>query len=374
MTDMRRTPLYEVQKEQGGKFVPFAGYEMAVTFSGLMSEHAAVRERVGMFDVSHMGELIMEGPQALDALQAIVTNDVSKLVDGKAQYTVMCVDNGGIIDDLIVYREQVDRYFICINASRREADFQHIRQHAARFRCKVSDVSESYAQIALQGPKAAAVLCSVTAASVQDMPAFTWADLQVAGISKVRVARTGYTGEHGYELYCAAGQADALWRALFEAGQPQGIAVCGLGARDTLRLEMKYPLYGNDIDLEHNPIEAGLGWVVKLQKGEFVGRAALQAIKTEGPKRALVGFTMEGRGIPRQGYPIAVDGKVVGMVTSGTHSPTLGAPIGVGYVPAALGKQGTALQIVIRDKHVAAKVAATPFVNKSPKIREAEKQ
>ena len=365
MTEMRRTPLYEVQAEQGGKFVPFAGYDMAVTFAGLMSEHAAVRERVGLFDVSHMGELVVEGPQALDALQTIVTNDVSKLVDGKAQYTVMCLENGGIVDDLIVYREAADRYFICVNASRRAADFQHMRQHAARFRCKVTDVSDSYAQIAVQGPKAALVLGSITSAHIQDMLSFTWVDVQVAGIPNVRVARTGYTGEHGYELYCPSADAPDLWRALFKAGEPHGIAACGLGARDTLRLEMKYPLYGNDIDLQHNPLEAGLGWVVKLQKGEFIGRAALQAIKTAGPQRAWVGLTMEGRGIPRPGYAIAVDGNSVGVVTSGTHSPTLGAPIGVGYLPAALSKIDTPVQIIIRDKPVAARVSATPFIQLS---------
>ena len=363
---LRRTPLFDVQKARGGRFVPFAGWEMPVQFSGLVAEHRAVREHAGLFDVSHMGEVRVEGPEALEALQFIVTNDLSKLVDGKAMYTVMCVEDGGIVDDLIVYREAADRYFLCVNASRRQADFQHLRQHAARFRCSMVDVSDSYAQLALQGPKAASLLAELTAHPVADMAPFTWADAPVGGVNPVRIARTGYTGEHGFELYCAPAQAPALWQALEEAGTKYELAPCGLGARDTLRLEMKYPLYGNDIDLQHNPLEAGLGWVVKPGKGAFVGSAALAKIKEAGCSRRWVGFKMTERGIPRQGYVIAAAGEPVGVVTSGTHSPTLGEPIGCGYVPAALAKPGSSLQIIIRDKPVGGIVVSTPFLKRDP--------
>lgn len=337
---------------------------MPVQFAGLVAEHQAVRQHAGLFDVSHMGELIVEGPEALAALQHVVTNDLGKLTDGKALYTVMCVESGGVVDDLIVYRESTTRYFLCVNASRRDADREHIRRLITRFRCKLSDVSQDYAQIALQGPQADAILAKLTSHPVAPMAPFTWADTTVAGLDKVRVARTGYTGEKGFELYCAPAQAEPLWRALEEAGGPLGLVPCGLGARDTLRLEMKYPLYGNDIDLDHTPLEAGLGWVVKLAKGDFVGQAALAAQKEKGVARKWVGFKAVERGIPRQGYPIAVGGKEVGTVSSGTHSPTLGYGIGCGYVPAEHAAVGSRLDIIIREKTVAAEVVATPFLKR----------
>ena len=362
--ELRQTPLCALQELRGGRMVPFAGWRMAVQFAGVMAEHQAVRERVGLFDVSHMGELMVEGPQAQAAVQHVITNDVSTLALGRALYTVMCTEDGSIVDDLIVYAESPERYFICVNASRREDDFAHFRRHVSRFRCTVSDVSDAWCQLALQGPKAQAVLAKLTGHDVAAMPSFAWADATVADIPGVRIARTGYTGEHGYELYCAAGQGPKLWEAIENAGAPEGLALCGLGARDTLRLEMKYPLYGNDIDLLHNPLEAGLGWVVKFKKGPFVGSDALAAYKAAGLKRRWVGFQMVERGIPRQGYPIHVDGAPVGTVTSGTHSPTLQAAIGCGYVPSESAKVGSPLQILIRDKLVAATVVATPFLKR----------
>lgn len=362
MTDTtRHTPLYQVQLERGGRFVSFAGWQMPVQFAGVMAEHQAVRTRAGLFDVSHMGEMLVEGPDALAALQYAVTNDVSRLVDGKAQYALMCAPSGGVIDDLIIYREAADRYFVCVNASRREVDFSHLRTAVTRFRCKVSDCSDDYAQLALQGPKALGLLASLTDLDLQGLPSFSFVDGCVAGIDKVRVARTGYTGEDGVELYCAPHVAEELWRAIEKAGAAYSLALCGLGARDTLRLEMKYPLYGNDIDLEHNPIEAGLGWVVKLNKGDFVGRAPIAAALANGPERRWVGFKMVGRGIPRHGYPIRVDGRAVGNVTSGTHSPSLGEPIGVGYVPASFAAKGMDIEVVIRERAIAAVVVDTPF-------------
>jgi len=361
MSETRRTPLYRVQAERGGRFVPFAGWEMPVQFTGLLAEHQAVRERVGLFDVSHMGEVVIEGQEALAAVQHLVTNDVSRLEDGTALYTVMCVESGGIVDDLIVYREASDRYFLCVNAGRKDEDVAHITSTLKRFACTVTDRSLDFAQIAVQGPRALALLSELTRVKVAAMPSFTWQDASVAGIDAVRIARTGYTGEEGAELYVAPGRAEELWRALEKAGEKHGLALCGLGCRDTLRLEMKFPLYGNDIDLEHNPIEAGLSWVVKLNKGEFLGRAALAACAAAGPSRRWVGFKMEGRGIPRHGYPVHVGGKEVGLVTSGTHSPSLGEPIGAAYVPAAVAAVGSKLEIIIRDKPVAAVVVKTPF-------------
>ena len=364
-TTLKRTPLYHVQHAHGGRFVPFAGWEMPVQFAGVMLEHTAVRQRAGLFDVSHMGEIVVAGPQALAALQAICTNDLATLVAGRALYTVMCTPDGGIIDDLIVYCEQPrSRYFLCVNASRRDDDLAHIVLHAKPFDCTVEDVSDTYAQLALQGPAALSILAAVCPAAVASLPAFAWADTSIAGLAAgdmVRVARTGYTGEHGYELYCSNTAAEPLWQALEAAGQAHGLVPCGLGARDTLRLEMKYPLYGNDIDLAHNPLEAGLGWVVKFNKGDFCGRDALLATKQQGCTRRWVGLKMTERGIARPGYPIVAAGKEVGMVTSGTHSPTLGEPIACGYVPQDLAAVGTPVSILIRDKPVAAVVAKTPF-------------
>ena len=341
--------------------MPFAGWEMPVQFAGIIAEHQAVRTRVGLFDVSHMGELTIEGPDALAAVQYAVTNDVAKLRDGTALYAAMCVESGGIVDDLIIYREAADRFFLCVNASRKDADFAHLRAVVTRFRCRVYDRSDDFAQLALQGPKALALLGELTALAVGMMPSFTFVDGTVAGITGVRIARTGYTGEDGVELYCAPQAADALWRALERAGEKYGLAPCGLGARDTLRLEMKYPLYGNDIDLEHNPIEAGLGWIVKLAKGDFLGHTAIAAVAANGPARQWVGFKMNGRGIPRHGHRIRADGKDVGVVTSGTHAPSLGEAIGAGYVTANLAAVGTKLEIVVRDKVVPAVVVDTPF-------------
>ncbi len=357
----RKTPLYEVFAQRGARFVPFAGWEMPVQFTGLIDEHTAVRTRVGLFDVSHMGEVTIAGKDALPAVQHLITNDASKLVDGKAIYTVMCVPEGGIVDDLIVYREAADRYFLCVNAGRKDADVAHIKATLSRFDCKIDDRSDDWAQIAIQGPRALQLVASLTKADVQGLASFSFVDTTVGGVGGVRIARTGYTGEPGVELYVAAKDAVKLFSAVEEAGKPHGLALCGLGARDTLRLEMKYPLYGNDIDLAHTPLEAGLGWVVKLDKPDFVGKAALAAQKQKGVARKWVGFKMQGRGIPRHGYAIAKDGKTVGEVTSGTHSPSLGEPLGAGYVPSALAEVGSTFDVIIRDKPVPAVVVKTPF-------------
>lgn len=365
MNQSKRTPLFGVQTQRGGRFVSFAGWDMPVQFSGVIAEHEAVRKHVGIFDVSHMGEVRIAGPEALAAVQYLVTNDVGRLENEQALYTVMCVASGGIVDDLIVYRESAESFFLCVNAGRKAEDVAHIQSTLKRFNCTVVDLSDDFAQVAVQGPKALALLSELCRdTNIAAMPSFTWKDVTFAGIEGIRVARTGYTGEEGAELYVRPDRAEQLWLELEKAGEKYGLVPCGLGARDTLRLEVKFPLYGNDIDLDHNPIEAGLGWVVKPKKGDFLGREALVACSSQGVKRKWVGFKMEGRGIPRHGYPVRVDGKDVGVVTSGTHSPSLNEPIGTAYVPSELAGVGSRFAVIIRDKAVPAVVVKTPFYTK----------
>jgi len=340
--------------------VPFAGWRMPVQYKGIKSEHEAVRTRAGLFDVSHMGELLVEGPRADLAVNTLVTNDVSKIDVGQALYTVCCNDAGGILDDLIVYRLEEAKLLVVCNASNRDKIAEHF---GARLPNGVSfqDVSDRWALLALQGPHAATILAAVNAdKKVVDLAPFRVARAEVAGV-EAWVARTGYTGEDGFELFCGNEDAPTLWRALLAAGKPHGIQPVGLGARDTLRLEARLMLYGNDIDENTHPFEAGLGWVVKLDAGDFVGRRALRARKEAGLERRLVGFEMTGRGIARHGYPIVVDSKPVGTVTSGSPGPTVGKNIGLGYVPKALSRVGTTLGIEIRGKVVDAVVVRTPF-------------
>ncbi len=340
--------------------MPFAGWRMPVQYKGIKAEHEAVRTRAGLFDVSHMGELVVEGPEAALAVNTLVTNDVSKLEVGQALYTVCCNEAGGILDDLIVYRLEDDKVLVVCNASNREKIVQHF---ATKLPDGVSfrDVSDRWALLALQGPSAAAIIRDVGApTTVTDLAPFRVSRAELAGV-EAWVARTGYTGEDGFELFCANEDAVALWRALLSAGKPHGLEPVGLGARDTLRLEARLALYGNDIDESTNPFEAGLGWVVKLDGQDFLGRAALRAIKEAGVDRRLVGFEMTGRGIARHGYPIVVDGKPVGTVTSGSPGPTVGKNIGLGYVPKALSRVGTTLGIEIRGKVVDALIVRTPF-------------
>jgi aminomethyltransferase len=333
---------------------------MPLQYAGIKAEHEAVRTRAGLFDVSHMGELLIEGSEAYLAVNTLVTNDVSKLEVGQALYTVCCNRAGGILDDLIVYRLEADKILVVCNASNREKIAEHF---AAELPNGVSfrDVSDRWALLALQGPSAAAIMRDVGAPTrVIDLAAFRVCRADLAAV-EAWVARTGYTGEDGFELFCASEDAAILWRALLSAGEPHGLEPVGLGARDTLRLEARLALYGNDIDQSTNPFEAGLGWVVKLDGHDFLGRAALRAIKEAGVDRRLVGFEMTGRGIARNGYPIVVEGKRVGTVTSGSPGPTVGKNIGLGYVPKALSQVGTALGVEIRGKVVDAVVVRTPF-------------
>ena len=364
---LKRTSLHDTHKAAGARIVPFAGWEMPVQYEGVIPEHKAVRAAAGLFDVSHMGEFVLEGKGSAEFLNGLLTNDVTKVAIGQAQYNVMLYENGGIVDDLIVYRRGDDRWLVIVNAGNIAKDFSWMKARVPKG-LRFEDESDAFALLALQGPKAAAILQTLTKTDLAPIGSYRFAEGDVAGIRAV-IARTGYTGEDGFELAVESGRAPALWAALMEKGASQGLKPVGLGARDTLRLEMKYALYGNDIDETTNPLEAGLGWVVKLAKGvDFVGKAALDAVKAAGVKRKLVGFEMTERGIPRQGYPLvdATTKEVLGKTTSGTQSPSLDKPIGVGYVRADKAAPGTPIAVEIRGEARAAKVVETPFY-KRPK-------
>ncbi len=356
-----RTPLYDAHVRAGARMVEFAGWEMPVQYAGILEEHEAVRTRVGLFDVSHMGEVVFRGPKALEALNRAFTNDLGKVIDGQAQYGCLCRDTGGIVDDVVVYRRSADDLLVCVNAANRAKDFSWLASHAGG--AVVTNESDAWGQLALQGPRAAQVLQRLTTVNLSGIRSYRFAPGEVAGV-KCLVARTGYTGEDGFELFCPSDRAARLWDALLEAGRPEGIAPCGLGARDSLRLEMAYRLYGSDMDDSTTPLEAGLAWVVKLDKGDFVGRAALVKQKEQGLSKKLVGFVLTDAGIARHGYPVVQDGKTIGTVTSGTRSPSLKLSIGLAYVPPALAAEGSTFAVEIRGRPAAAKVVKTPFYNR----------
>ena len=358
--ELRETSLTGEHRALGARLVPFAGWQMPIQYEGIKKEHEAVRTRAGLFDVSHMGEILLEGPNAVAAVDRLVSNDVSKLETGRALYTVCCNERGRILDDLIVYRLEDEKVLVVCNASNRDKIVGHFAKNLS-LGTPWNDVSDAWALLALQGPNAVAVMQDLGAAQdVLDLPYFHVTRTHVAGVD-LWAARTGYTGEDGFELFCSSEDAVTLWRALLDAGQSHGLQPVGLGARDTLRLEAKLMLYGNDITEDTHPLEAGLGWVVKLDAGDFIGRDALRTLKDAGLERKLVGFEMTGRGIARHGYPIVANGDPVGEVTSGSPGPTVGRNIGLGYVPLALGKPGTTLGIEIRGKVVDAVVVRTPF-------------
>jgi aminomethyltransferase len=362
---LRETPLGNEHRTLGARLVPFAGWTMPVQYEGIKKEHEAVRNRAGLFDVSHMGEILVEGPSAIAAVDRLVTNDLSKLAVGCGLYTVCCNEAGGILDDLIVYRLEDQKVLVVCNASNRDKIVAHFAKNIG-LETPWNDVTDAWALLALQGPNAVTVMNALGAPqAVLDLPYFHVTQTSLAGVD-LWVARTGYTGEDGFELFCASEDAVALWRALLESGRSHGLQPIGLGARDTLRLEARLMLYGNDITEQTDPFEAGVGWVVKLDARDFIGRDALRAIKSAGLTRKLVGFEMTGRGIARHGYPIVVDGVRVGEVTSGSPGPTVGRNIGLGYVPLALSKTGTTLGIEIRGKVVDAVVVRTPFYKRKP--------
>lgn len=361
-----RTPLYPDHVAAGAKLVPFAGYEMPIRYAGDTQEHLAVRERAGLFDVSHMGEFLVRGPRALELIQALTTNDVSKVPVGKAQYNCLPNAQGGIIDDLIVYHLEPELYLVVVNAANIAKDWAWFTQQNAALGigAELTDISDQTALLALSGPAALPILQQLTSEPVGQLAYYACLRGTVAGLDRVLVATTGYTGERTFELYCRADQARALWAALLEAGRPHGLEPVGLGARDTLRLEMGYMLYGNDITDATSPLEAGLGWITKLDKGAaFTAQDALKAQKAAGLERRLVGFAMtESGGFPRGHMTLYHGGQAVGEVTSGGFSPSLKRGIGLGYVPTALAAAGTELQLNIRDRFLRAEVTPPPFV------------
>ncbi len=354
---LRHTPLHDTHERMGAKMVPFGGWHMPIQYSGILTEHAAVRASVGVFDVSHMGEIDFLGPGALAAVQRVVTNDASRLVDMRAQYTVTCHEHGGIVDDCIVYRLAPEHFRIVVNASNIAKDFDHFKRHAGDL-CRIEDRSDEFALLAVQGPRAVDLVAELGGAHLRDVPGFGLGPGTVAGVV-VLAARTGYTGEDGFELFVPAQQAVTVWEAITEAGAMP----IGLGARDTLRLEARLPLYGNDIDDDTDPFEAGLQWVVKLDKGsECVGSEALRRIAAAGPKRKLVGFTVSSRGIVRGGAEVLGEGDaVVGRVTSGGPAPTVGGAVGLAYVPAQMAQPGAPLRLRQRGKVLDAVQVKGPF-------------
>jgi aminomethyltransferase len=356
---LKRTPLYERHRAAGAKFVDFGGWEMPVQYSSILEEHKAVRTAVGLFDVSHMGEIEIRGPRALEVVQRLTTNDASKLEIFQVQYSTLCYPHGGIVDDLTVYRLGSEHFFLCVNAANIDKDLAWIVEQA-HGDADIANTSAQIAQLALQGRHAQAMLQPLCDIPLDFIRYYWSAKGRVQGIDAL-ISRTGYTGEDGFEIYCPAAQGPELWSYLMEAGALYGIKPIGLGARDTLRLEMGYALYGNDITAGTTPLQAGLGWIVKLNKGDFIGRHALLKERAEGITRRLVGLEMVDRGVGRAHYHILVDGKVVGEMTSGTVSPSLNKSIGLGYVQTAHAKTGTPLQVDIRGKSAQARVASTPF-------------
>ena len=357
---LKKTPLNAQHIALGGKMVSFAGYSMPVQYpSGITAEHHAVRTACGLFDVSHMGEFMVRGPGALDLVQRISVNDAATIEIGQAQYSAMCLESGCVIDDLIIYRLE-DRYMLVVNASNMEKDWAWVQRHAADFEVDVEDVSDQTALLALQGPSAREILRPLANLDVDTVKYYRFREGTVAGVPAV-ISGTGYTGEDGFELYVPADRAAELWTALLAAGSEQGLIPAGLGSRDSLRLEVGYALYGNDLDEEHTTLESGLGWVTKLDKGDFVGREALAVQKASGVTRRLVGLRLTEKGFPRPGYSVVSEGAVVGNVTSGTVSPTLGFGVALGYLPVELSRAGTTVQIDARGRLIDAVVQRPPF-------------
>jgi aminomethyltransferase len=343
--------------------VDFGGWDMPVQYSGIIDEHQAVRNAVGLFDVSHMGEIEIRGPEAARLVNFAATNDATRLKAGQAQYSGLLYEHGGFVDDILVHKVADDHYFLCVNASNQEKDYEHIRS-VNKFDAEVEFASPRYAQIAIQGPRALEVAQKLTAAHLAGIHYYWFADGEACGVP-ARLARTGYTGEDGFEIYVAPEHAELIWNAALEAGREFGIKPCGLGARNTLRLESAMALYGHEIDATISPLEAGLDWIVKFPKGEFVGREALLKQKDAGIRRKLVGFEMQARGIARDGYEVLVDGTPAGWVTSGSPAPTLGRNIGLSYLPVDRAVPGQPIQVVIRNQPVAAVTVETPFYKRA---------
>ena len=360
---LKRTPLYALHVSMGAKMVDFGGWEMPVQYSGLVEEHHTVRKAVGLFDVSHMGEIEIRGPEAERLVDYVSTNAASRLRTGQAQYSGLLYEHGGFVDDILVHKVADENFFLCVNASNQEKDFEHIRD-ANHVDAEVQFASDSYAQIAVQGPLALRTLQKLASVDLSAI-AYYWFKDGAVSAAPARMARTGYTGEDGFEIYVEPAESPRIWNEILEAGREFGIKPCGLGARNTLRLEAKMALYGHEIHASITPLEADLAWMVKLDKSEFIGRAALVKQKEQGVRRKLVGFEMRGRGIGRDGYEVRLDGVPAGWVTSGSPAPTLNKNIGLCYLPASEARPGRKIEVMVRNQPVEAETVATPFYKRA---------
>ncbi len=363
ITELKKTSLFDAHLASKARMVDFGGWNMPVQYSSILDEHNAVRNAVGLFDVSHMGEIDIRGPQAAHFVDYVSTNNAAKLKIGQAHYSALLYEHGGFVDDILVHKVADDHFFLCVNSSNQEKDFEHIVQYN-RFNAEAEFTSDQYAQLAIQGPKALATLQKLTKTDLKGIKYYWFDDGAVAG-APARIAHTGYTGEDGFEIYIAPDEAARLWQAILDAGEEFGIRPCGLGARNTLRLESKMALYGHELTASINPFEADLAWIVKMDKGDFVGKPALEKALKNGLTRKLAGFEMKGRGIGRDGYEIWIDGKQAGWVTSGGPSPTLNKNIGLCYLPLEKATPGVSIQVVIRNSPVEAETVATPFYKRA---------
>ncbi|MCC3356765.1 glycine cleavage system aminomethyltransferase GcvT [Bacillus sp. REN16] len=367
MTELKRTPLFDEYQKHGAKTIDFGGWDLPVQFSSIKEEHEAVRTKAGLFDVSHMGEIDVKGKDSLAYLQKVMTNDVSTLKDGATQYTAMCYENGGTIDDLLIYKKSDEHYLLVVNASNTEKDFEWLKEHVFGD-VEVVNISNEMGQIALQGPLAEAVLQKLTNTNLSEIKFFKFQDDVVIAGKKTLVSRTGYTGEDGFEVYCRAWDTATLWNAILEAGEPEGVLPCGLGARDTLRFEANLALYGQELSKDITPIEAGIGFAVKPNKeADFIGKAVLKEQKEEGAPRKIVGIEMIDKGIPRHGYEVYIGDEQVGEVTTGTQSPTLQKNIGLVLIKSNHAELGTEVEVQVRKKRLKAIVVATPFYKRPKK-------
>lgn len=364
LNQLKKTALNEAHRKSGGRMIDFGGWDMPVQYAGTIEEHMAVRAAVGLFDVSHMGEIEIRGPQALDLIQRLTTNDASKLSDGQAQYSALTYPEGTFVDDILVHRFAPDHYFLCVNASNNDKDFDWIRSHAAGFDAEVTNVSANYTQLAIQGPKALETLQPLTGVDLAAIKYYWFTRGEVDGVPAI-IARTGYTGEDGFEIYFGPNESERVWNKVLESGQPRGILPCGLAARNTLRLEARMALYGNDIDNTTTVLEADLGWICKLNKGDFIGRDRLVEQKERGVTRKLIGFEVTGKGVARDHYPIFINDKELGVVTSGSYAPYLKKSIGLGYLPIEHTGVETEFEVDVRGRRLAARVVQTPFYKRS---------
>lgn len=356
----KQTPLYEFHLRAKAQMVDFAGWEMPLQYTGILEEHKAVREHAGLFDVSHMGRIEVEGGEAVDFLQRVLTNDVTRLEQGQALYALMCLPDGGTIDDLVVYRTGEHRFLLVVNAANTAKDLEWLRENGRTYQADIRDVTDSVAQLAIQGPLAASILQSATDAPLADLPSYNFLEGKVDGIPCL-ISRTGYTGEDGFELYVSAEAVQRVWESLSRAGEPQGLKPVGLGARDTLRLEAGLPLYGNELSEAISPLEAGLERFVRFAKGDFIGKEALLRQREGGLERKRIGFSLLDKGIARKGYAVTKDGREIGRVTSGAFAPALGQAVGMALVGREAWQVGTEIEIIIRGRGVRARTVPVPF-------------